>query len=432
MREALRLRGELDVSALERAIQALVERHEILHTRFDEHEGEPCQVIEPALRIPLHVEDLSVLEESQREEAIDWALGREAEERFDLGEGPLLRVRLLKLGAREHILFWICHHIISDGWSIAVFHRDLRLAYEAFCGGAENPLDRLELQYADYALWQRSWMQGKELERVLGYWQRQLAGAQTLELPTDRPRPPKRSYLGGRYGFMLGEELSARLAEFNRREHVTPFMSLLAAFQVLLYRYSGQADFMVGTPVANRAHVELEGVIGIFVNSLVMRADLRGEVCFRELVSRVRRAALDAYQHQDLPFEKLVEELNPERDMSRHPLFQVMFALQNAPREALTLRGLEVSREELPSSSTRFDLELHLWAQGEGWSGLLVYSRDLFEEATIEGMARHYVALLEGMLEEPERAVSLVPIMPESERQRIVVEWNATRGRLPA
>ena len=428
MREALCLRGELDVNALERAIQAVVERHESLRTRFVELEGEPCQVIEP-LRIPLEVEDLSGLDESQLEEAI--YLGREGAERFDLSRGPLLRVRLLKLGEGEHILFWTCHHIISDGWSVGVFHRDLRLAYEAFREGEENPLDPLQVQYADYAIWQRSWMEGKELERLLGYWQGQLAGAATLELPTDRFRPPRPSYSGGCYSFGLGAELSVRLAEFNRREKVTAFMSLLAAFEVLLYRYSGQADFMVGTPVANRGHVEVEGLIGFFVNSLVMRADLCGGPSFREVVSRVRRRALDAYQHQELPFEKLVEELNPEREMSRHPLFQVMFALQNASREALSLRGLEVSRRALSSSSTRFDLELHLWAQGEGWSGLLVYSRDLFEEATIEGMARHYVALLEGMLAEPERAVSEVPMMGEAERQRVVVEWNATGAEYP-
>ena len=431
MQEALSVKGPLDVQALERAIQALVERHEILRTRFGEHEGEPFQVVEPLLRIPLPVDDLSGLEERQRQKAIDLVLRREAEEGFNLSEGPLLRVRLLQLGPREHILSWTWHHIISDGWSIALFHRDLRLAYEAFCEGEENPLERLEVQYADYAIWQRGWMQGDELKRLLGYWLGQLAGAQILELSTDRPRPPRPSYSGARCGFMLGRELSARLAEFNLREKVTPFMSLLAAFQVLLHRYSGRTDFMVGTPVTNRRRVELEKVIGIFVNSLVMRADLTREPCFRELVSRVRQTALVAYQHQDLPFEKLVEELNPERDTSRHPLFQVMFALQNAPREALSLKGLELSRRALPGSSTRFDLELHLWAQGDGWSGALVYSRDLFEEATIEGMVRHYVALLEGMLGEPECAVSLVPMMSEAERNRMVVQWNATRVEYP-
>ena len=431
MREALCLEGEVDLAALERAIQALVDRHESLRTRFVQHdEGEPCQVIEP-LRIALRVEDLSGLEESQLQEAIDWTLGREAEERLDLRRGPLFRARLLKLGAREHILFWTCHHIISDGWSVAVFHRDLRLAYEAFCEGGENPFDRLQVQYADYAIWQRSWMQGKELERLLEYWQGQLAGAATLELPTDRPRPPRPSYSGGRYGFVLGPELSVVLGEFNRREKVTPFMSLLTAFEVLLWRYSGQAEFMVGTPMANRPDVELEGLIGFFVNTLVMRADVSGEPSFRELVGRVRRTALDGYQHGDLPFERLVEELNPERDMSRHPLFQVMFSLQNTPRQALTLNGVEVSPKLLPCSSSRFDLELHFQAQGDGWSGLLVYSRDLFEEASIEGMARHYVGLLEGMLEEPERAVSLLPMMGECERERITVGWNATGVEYP-
>ena len=432
VRAAWRLRGELDVSALGRAINALVERHETLRTHFEEKAGEPFQVIESEVEIPLRVEDLSSLGENERQRAIESALRREAEQPFDLREGPLLRMGLLRLGAYDHILLWSCHHIISDGWSMAVFHRDVRLGYEAFCEGGSNPLESLQIQYADYALWQRSWMQGRELERLLGYWRGQLAGAATLELTADRPRPPRPSYLGGRNGFMLGPELSARLAEFNRREkEVTPFMSLLAAFEVLLYRYSGQADFMVGTPVANRPNVELEGLIGFFVNVLAMRADLRGEPSFQELVGRVRRAALDGYQHQDLPFEKLVEELNPGRDMSRHPLFQVMFALQNAPHEALELRGVEVSRQLSPSLSTRFDLELHLSEQGDGWSGSLVYSRDLFDETTIETMVCHYVTLLEGMLQEPERPVSQVPMMAEIERERILVRWNATGVEYP-
>ena len=432
VRTAWRLRGELNVNALERAIDALIGRHETLRTHFEEKEGEPFQVIESEVRIPLRVEDLSSLGENERQGAIESALRREAEEPFDLRDGPLLRVGLLRLGACDHILVWSCHHIISDGWSMAVFHRDARLAYEAFCDGGSNPLESLQIQYADYALWQRSWMQGRELERLLGYWRGQLAGAATLELPTDRPRPPKPSYLGGRHSFKLGPELSARMAEFNDREkEVTPFMSLLAAFEVLLYRYSGQVDFVVGTPVANRPNIELEGLIGFFVNTLAMRADLMGEPSFRKLVSRVRRGALDGYKHQDLPFEKLVEELNPGRDMSRHPLFQVMFALQNAPREALELRGVKVSRQLLPSLSTRFDLELHLWEQGDGWSGSLVYSRDLFDEATIEGMVRHYVALLEGILEEPDRPVSQVPMMAETERERILVQWNVTGVEYP-
>ena len=425
MQEALRLKGALDIAALKDAVNELVKRHESLRTRFDEADGESFQIVEPHLSISLPIDDLSDLNESDREQAVIAALRRESEGPFNLRTGPLLRTRMLKLGKDDHIFIWACHHIVSDGWSVAVFKRELSLLYKSFEQGSASRLEELALQFPDYALWQRSWLEGERLDALLSYWKGMLGQAPVLNLPTDALRPVRQSYSGAHHALRLSSGLCRQLAEFNRREHVTPFMSLLAAFQVLLYRYSGQADFMVGTPVANRAHVELEGVIGIFVNSLVMRADLRGEVCFRELVSRVRRAALDAYQHQDLPFEKLVEELNPERDMSRHPLFQVMFALQNAPQEALTLRGLEVSREVLPSSSTRFDLELHLRAQGEGWSGLLVYSRDLFEKATIEGMGRHYVELLEGMLEEPERAVSLVPIMPESERQRIVVEWNA-------
>ena len=245
----------------------------------------------------------------------------------------------------------------------------------------------------------------------LAFWKKQLDGASALDLVTDRPRSAYQTYGGARHSFTLSAELATKFENFNRQERVTPFMSLLAAFAVVLFRRSGQRDIIVGTPIANRGNVELESLIGFFVNSLVMRTDLSDEPSFRELVRRVRQTALDAYQHQELPFEKLVEELNPERDTSRHPLFQVMFVLQNAPREALALRGLEVSRKVLPFSSTRFDLELHFWAQEGGWTGSFIYSRDIFEAATIERMGHQYVTLLEGMLEEPERAVSRVPMM---------------------
>ena len=429
--QAYHLRGPLHAGALEKSLDEILRRHEALRTTFASEEGHPVQVIVPHIPLRLRIIDLSVTPCEQR---LADAMSRAEAEfgvRFDLKAGPLMRATLLHLGESEHVLVITLHHIVFDGWSGDVFRRELYSFYSAISEGREPGWPDLPIQYADYAIWQRSWMQGPELEGLLEYWREQLAGAGVLQLPVDHARPAKPSYSGGRCSFELGAELSGRLAEFDRREKVTAFMSLLAAFEILLYRYSGQSDFMVGTPVANRGHVEVEGLIGFFVNSLVMRADLSGGPSFREVVGRVRRTALDAYQHQDLPFEKLVEELNPEREMSRHPLFQVMFALQNAPRESLNLRGVEVSPKVLPCSSTRFDLELHLQAQGHRWSGSLLYSRDLFEEATIEGMARHYVALLEGLLEEPERAVSLVPMMSDREREQILVEWNATSVDYP-
>ncbi len=289
----------------------------------------------------------------------------------------------------------------------------------------------MPIQYAHYAAWQRQRLTGEQLDSA---W---LFGGSNSPAPQPwicsqialvrhirHTRAPDIS-------FNLSSDLAAKLEKFNRKERVTPFMTLLSAFAVLLFRRSGQEDIIVGTPIANRPNVELEELIGFFVNSLVMRVDLSGAPSFRDLVSHVRQTALDAYQHQDLPFEKLVEDLNPERHMSRHPLFQVMFALQNAPRKALTLSGIEVSRKLLPSSSTRFDLEMHLYAEGDGWGGFFVYSLDLFEEATIEGMVRQYITLLEGMLAQPECPVSLVSMMPDRERERILVQWNATRVDYP-
>ncbi|HEY5813831.1 MAG TPA: amino acid adenylation domain-containing protein, partial [Terrimicrobiaceae bacterium] len=431
MRSALRLKGDLDVAALERALQALVERHESLRTHFGQYRDEPFQIIEPELRVSLPVEDLSGLEENSQEEFIKAASRREAEESFDLSRGPLLRIRLLKLGEQDHVLLWTCHHIISDGWSVGVFNRDLHALYEAFRQGRESPLSPLAVQYADYSIWQRRWIHGTDLKRLMDYWREQLAGATTLNLLNDRPRPLHPSYQGARQSFVLSSEASARLEEFNRREKVTAFMSLLAAFQVLLSRYSGQEDILIGTPVANRSNVCLEKLIGFFVNTIVLRGDLSGEPSFREVVSRVRRTALAAYQHQELSFEKLVEELNPERDMSRHPLFQVVFALQNAPQQELSLGGLDISRQSQDSSITRFDLELHLWAEGDHWGGSLVGRRDIFEHAAIEAMARAYVALLEGLLSTPDLPVSVVSVMSPAERELILINWNATRRDYP-
>jgi amino acid adenylation domain-containing protein len=424
--KAYHLNGPLNVEALQGSLEEILRRHEALRTTFASEEGNPVQVIAPHRPLDLPIVDLTATPREQRFEAAMKLAEEEFRSSFDLTTGPLMRATLLHLDEHEHVLILTLHHIVFDGWSGDVLDRELSAFYGAISDGRAPGWPDLPIQYADYAVWQRQQLAGRQLENRLAFWRKQLAGAPALDLLTDRPRPPHQTYRGARYFFTLSPELAAKLEKFNRQENVTPFMSLLAAFGVLLFRRSGQADFMVGTPVANRPNVELEELIGFFVNSLVMRADLSGEPSFRELVSRVRRAALDAYQHQDLPFERLVEELNPEREMSRHPLFQVMFALQNAPQEALTLAGLEVSRKFLPSSSTRFDLELHFFRDGDGWSGSLVYSRDLFEEETIEGMVRQYVALLEEMLAEPACPVSRVPMMPGCERERILVEWNAT------
>ena len=429
--KAYNLNGPLNVEALQKTLDEIVRRHEALRTTFASQEGSPIQVIALPSPLNLAIVDLTNAPREQRlQNAMTWV---EAETKlpFDLSTGPLIRATLLRLDDQENVLLIVLHHVVYDGWSADVLNRELSAFYGAFSQGQAPNWPELSIQYADYAIWQRLRLAGKELESRLAFWRKHLAGVEALDLLTDRPRPSHQTYRGARHLFTLSADLAAKLEKFNRQERTTPFMSLLAAFAVLLFRRSGQEDIVVGTPIANRPNVELEELIGFFVNSLVMRLDLSGMPSFRTLVARVRRAALDSYQHQDLPFEKLVEDLNPERHLSRHPLFQVMFAFQNAPRGELTLSGLQVSRKLLHSSSTRFDLELHLFAEGDAWSGQLVYSRDLFEEATIEGIARQYLILLEGMLAQPDRLVSLVPMMSSIERDRILVAWNATSVDYP-
>ncbi|HEY0172991.1 MAG TPA: amino acid adenylation domain-containing protein, partial [Pyrinomonadaceae bacterium] len=360
--EALRLGGRLDVGALERSFNDIVRRHEALRTSFTTDGAHPVQVVCDPAPAGVELTDLSALPEQAREqEALRLAV-EEAQRPFDLSRAPLTRARLLRLGASEHVLLVTTHHIVSDGWSVGVFLRELSALYGAHLRGEPPPLEELPVQYADYAVWQREWLQGEVLEEQLRYWRRQLGGElPVLGLPTGRPRPPALSYKGADRHFELTAELTGRLKEFNRREGVTLFMSLLAAFNALLHRYTGQTDLVVGAPIAGRNRRELEGLIGFFVNTLALRTDLSGRPSFRELLGRVRATTLGAFAHQELPFEKLVEELHPQRDMSRNPLFQVTLALQNAPLEEMELPGLRISPLDIGNDATRFDLEFHLW-----------------------------------------------------------------------
>ncbi len=431
MPAAWRFEGDLNVEALERSINAIVARHECLRTRYVEsHEG-PVQIIAPALRIPLVVEDLTGLDGPRREDVLNSALRRAPEEPFDLASGPLLRFKLFALSSGEHIFLQVFHHIVFDGWSQGAFNRELGAYYEAFKDGRTPNIPELPVQCADHAVWQRQWLHGEVLERQLGYWRKQLAGAPVLDLPTDRPRPEQQTFTGSRHGLELSEELTAGLKAFNRSENVTPFMTLLSGFQVLLARYSGQKDICVGTPIANRPRVELENLIGFFANTIVLRADLSGGPDFREVAARTRRAALDAFNHQDIPFEKLVEELNPARDLSRHPLFQVMFALQNNPVAPLKLPGLKVTLHRLPVHATRFDLELHMRAEGNTWAGAFYYNTAIFDAPTISRMAEHYRTLLESMIAEPGRPVLSAPMLTLSERRQMLEQWNNTGTGYP-
>jgi amino acid adenylation domain-containing protein/non-ribosomal peptide synthase protein (TIGR01720 family) len=424
---AVRLTGKLDVAMLERSLNEVIRRHESLRTTVESLDGKAVQVIAPELTLRLSVEDLSALADEERETVARERATEEAQLAFDLARGPLIRARLLRLSEDEHVALYTLHHVISDGWSMNLLIREIAALYAAFTAGAASPLAPLEIQYADYAHWQRAWLQGDVLTAQLDYWKRQLGGAPALlELPTDRPRPPIQTYRGASLAFALSAELSQQLKEMSRKEGVTLFMTLLAAFQVLLARYSGQEDISVGTPIAGRNRQETESLIGLFVNTLVLRTDLAGEPTFRELLRRVRETALGAYAHQDLPFEKLVDALQAERTLSHSPLFQVMFALQNLPTTAQALPGLKLELMEAEVPVAKFDLTLTMSETGEGLLGALEFNTDLFDRATMERFVTHFRTLLESIVAAPDEKVLRQPLLSEAERRLILTEWNDT------
>ena len=429
-----RLEGELDIDALERTFNELIRRHESLRTRFEMTDDGPVQVIEPDSRLELTVTDLSSFADpAEREAALRPLMQAEITQRFDLGKGLLIRAAVLRMGPAEHILLIIVHHIASDGWSLgAVLPRELSILYAAFSKGLPSPLPELAVQYADFTVWQRGWLQGEVLEQQLSYWKQQLGGAPgVLELPTDRPRPPLPSYSGTRLPIAMPANLPAEINAMARRSGATPYMVLLAAFQLLLSRWSGQTDVVVGSPIAGRTERQTEGLIGCFINTLVMRVDVSDDPSFAELLARVKEAALGAYAHQDIPFEKLVEYLQPQRDLSRQPLFQVMFALQNLPEQNLELPGLRLRSTEPIQDTAKFDLSFELFLTPEKLYGAIEYSTDLFDRSTMEHLLSSYQALLEGIVAEPERRVSEYALMSSADRQRIVVDWNATEAEYP-
>ena len=430
---AVRLTGRLDIAALERALGEVIRRHQVLRTVFPMVDGSPVQVVQPAEPFRLSPVDLGGLGESECEAEVRRLIASEARRGFDLKRGPLLRASLMRLGEGEHVALLVMHHIVSDGWSMDILVREVSRLYAAFARGEASPLPPLPVQYADFALWQRQRLTGATLERQLDYWKRQLDGAPSvLELPTDRPRPAQRAYRGAARPFAVNEATTRKLKELCHAEGVTTFMLLLAAFQTLLHRYTGRPDIVVGTPVASRNRSELEGLIGFFANTLVLRADLSGDPSFRELLRRVRETALGAFAHQELPFERLVEELQPERSLSHTPLFQVMFALQNAPRGAAELPGLTMSAVGSAESGTeKFDLTLIMAEAGGALSGALSFNTELFEPETAERMLRHLGALLSAAAADPALPLSRLPLMGDEERRRLVTSLNRTRREFP-
>jgi amino acid adenylation domain-containing protein len=432
---AIRLTGPLDPKALEQALNEIVGRHEILRTTFKMADGQPVQVIAPKLILTFPVVDLRTKPDVEREDEIMRLATEEARKPFNLSEGPLLRVILMKLTEDEHVVLLTMHHIVSDGWSVAVLIREVAALYEAFTSGARMPLPELPIQYVDFAVWQRQWLTGKRLDEQLAYWKRHLAGAApTLELPADRPRPAAQTYRGATRFFNLPVEIFRALKELSRQNDATLFMTLLAAFQTLLYRYSGQEDFCVGAAVANRNRVETEGLIGFFVNMLALRCHLSGDPSFRQLLERARETTLGALAHQDLPFEMLVEELQPQRNRSHTPLFQVIFDLNNAAPGAMgawELANLKAEALQLEAGVAHADLVMSLMENGDALSGKLRYNIDIFDAATIERMLEHFQVLLKGVVAHSDRRVSDMPLLTEVERRRLLSEWNDTASDYP-
>ncbi len=433
MPAALRLAGALDVAALRRCFAELVRRHEALRTTFGSGAGQPVQVIAAPAVPALPVADLAALPAAAREQELRRVSWREAERPFDLSAGPLLRLLLVRLGERDHGLSVTQHHIVSDGWSVGVLVREMGLLYAAFAAGLSGPpaeLPELPVQYADFALWQRQRLQGPVLAAEIAYWKERLAGAPALELPTDRPRPALLSPRGAARRIWLEAATVAPLLALGVAHGATPFMTLLAGFAALLGRYAGQDDLSLGTPVAGRTRAEIEGLIGFFVNTLVLRLELSGRPAFVDLLDRVRPVALGAFDHQELPFEKVVEELQPRRDPSRTPLFQVLFAFQNlGDRPAADLPGLTVSNTPLRGTTAKFDLSLVIGEDGGGLTGALEYNRDLFEAATIARLIGHLGVLLAAAAAEPERPLPELPLLTAAERRQLA-DWGDGGGLL--
>ncbi len=421
----MRMHGSLNVSALEQTLQEIVRRHEILRTTFTTVAGRPIQRIAASSSVSLAVTDLSAFEKDERAAEVERIAYEAAHTPFDLVAGPLLRAELLQLGEDEHVLLFTLHHIISDRWSATVIVREVAALYEAFCARRASPLPDLPIQYADYAVWQRHWLQGEVLENHLSYWRQTLQGAPPLlDLPTDRPRPSIQSFRGSLEHFFVAEDVVRGLRELCRQEGTTIFMVLLAAFQTLLHRYARQDVIVVGTPIAGRNRQELEGLIGFFINTLVMRADFGDDLSFRQLLLAVRETALSAYAHQDFPFNKLVEELQPRRDLSHMPIIQAVFALQNTPDKVIELPGLTLKPVDVESVTTQFDLSLTVSERGAALTGYFSYRTDLFDPATIKRMLAHFRTLLENIADHPDERVSALSLLSEDERKQLLHGWN--------
>jgi amino acid adenylation domain-containing protein len=430
---AFSLSGKLNLPALERSLDEILRRHETLRTNFVAFAGKAVQVIAPFEPRGLEVIDLSTWPESERQAVALHTAREQAQVPFDLRRDALLRVTLLRLSDQEHWLLVAIHHIIFDAWSLNLFVSEMSALYQAFCEGRPSPLPELAVQYADYAVWQRHWLRGEALDELLAYWQQKLAGAsEVLQLPTDHPRPAVQTFQGARQTFVLSQDLADSLKALALREGVTLYMLLLAAYQALLYRYSRQPDIIVGTPTAGRLRAELEPLIGFFINMLVLRTNFSDDPDFRELLHQVRATSAEAFAHQHLPFEKLVEEIRPPRSLSHTPIFQVTFALQNVPMRASEFPGLSLRPIDIDTDTAKFDLMLFLWESEQGLAGAIEYNTALFDHPTVARLVAHLRIMLQGIIENPQRRISELPLLTEAEQHQSCVEWNHTRTTYPS
>jgi hypothetical protein len=412
---SLRLAGSVNVDALQQSLGEIRRRHEILRTTFSSKGEQPAQVIDPALPLALPQIDISALPAGVWEEEFNQLVNEESQQPFNLGEGPVVRFILVHLREQLHALLVNVHHIVCDGWSVGIFLEEMDQLHVAFSSGNPSNSPDLPIQYGDYAAWQRQWIQGEVLDGQLSYWMKQLSGIpRLLELPTDHPRSPLQVFNGATRSFTASRSLSDDLQQFTRQEKATLFITLLAAFQVLLYRYSGQIDICVGSPIANRNRPELEPLIGFFVNTLVMRGDLSGGVSFRQFLRRMRSVALEAYANQDVPFQAVVEALQPERTLSGSPLFQLMFEVQHVPAGSQESTGLTFAVSQSESRTAKFDLSLGIVGGGDQIAGTLEYNADLFDPARIDRMLNHFQVLLGGILANPDQKVSDLPLLTEA------------------
>src|ERR1700694_3305846 len=428
---AFRITGPLNVNALTSAIGAVIRRHESLRTIFESVDGAARQVVLSDVEVQVPILNLSDLPESEREREALRIASEEGKRPFDLTRGPLLRTVLLQVSRDQYILVLAMHHIITDGWSISILFRELAHCYEAYASGREPELPELPIQYVEYAQWQREYITGEVLAKQVKYWKNKLAGAQTiLDLPTDRPRPTTHSWHGATEELIFESQARAALKEFAQTEGATLFMVSMAAFQALLWRYTSQDSILIGTPTAARSQIEIENLVGFFVNTLVFRADFTPDMSFRDLVRQVRACSLEAYAEQDVPFEKLVEELLPQRSLNTSPLFQVMFTFQNIPKQIFQISGLEMEELEFETGIAKFDLSIEAF-EDHGFHCRFEYNTDLFERETILRHMTHFRNLVLSVLKNPDQLISRIPLLDTSEREMTVLQWNNTATDYP-